>query len=419
MRKFLLTLVLAISCNYLLAQTVDDIKDFINRGQWDKAKTAVDAFLIKEKNATKWEGWWYKGVIYNEIAKSEQFKNLVTDGRMEAFNAFKKYYEIETKALQGSLEQHVRLFDIYGGYFDSAAVDFNAKKYLQAYTNFKNAYTIEEFIVSKGFEYNNFKFPEFDTTLIQNIALSAYMAKKEDDAAIYYNKIAEKKIAGKENQEVYQFLVEYYNKKKDIANRQRFIQVGRELYPDDDFWYLTELGDVDKKDKKTMFSKYAELAKIYTNKPNLYYNYGVELYNYTYDIDKKPADYKDLQKKIEEVLKHALALNKNYTEASMLMSMHLYNTIFDFQDEMKLIKGNTAAEQKKKTDLKAHMIAKADEMIPYALTVFDALNAMTSLKPNESGNLRKITDFLVSAYEIKGDKAKADEYKKKLENKQN
>jgi hypothetical protein len=419
MQKFLLTLLVAISCNFLFAQTVDDIKDFINRGQWDKAKIAVDVFLTKEKNAAKWEGWWYKGVIYNEIAKSEQFKNLVADGRMEAFNAFKKYYEIETKALQGSLEQHVRLFDIYGGYFDSAAANFNAKKYTQAYTNFKNAYTIEEFIVSKGFEYNNFKFPEFDTTLIQNIALSAYMAKKDDDASIYYNKIAEKKIAGKGNQEVYQFLVEYYNKKKDIANRQKYIQVGRELYPDDDFWYLTEIADVDEKNKRVLFAKYAELTKIYTNKPNLYYNYGVELYNYAYDFDKKPADYKDLQKKIEEVLKQALKINKNYTEASMLMSMHLYNTIFDFQDEMKLIKGNSAAEQKKRTDLKTQMITKADEMIPYALTVFDALNAMTSLKPNESGNLRKITDFLVSAYEIKGDKAKADEYKKKLEGKQN
>lgn len=420
MQKFLLTLLVAVSCNFLSAQTVDDIKDFINRGQWDKAKTAVDAFLTKEKNATKWEGWWYKGVIYNEIAKSEQFKNLVADGRMEAFNAFKKYYEIDTKSVQGSLEQHVRLFDIWDNYFKIAITRYNDdKNYEDAFSNFKKTLLVEEYISSKGFEYINFKFPPFDTSLIRNIALSAHMAKKDDSAAKYYSRIADKKIGGDDYLDTYQFLVEYYNKKKDITNRQKYILFGRELYPDDDFWYLTELGEVDEKDKKTLFSKYAELIKVYTNKPTLFYNYAVELYNYTYDNNKKPADYKNLQNKIEEVLKQTLNINKDYTEASMLMSMHLYNMIFDIQDELKLIKGNTGADQKKRADIKAQMITKADEMIPYALNVFNALNARTALKPTESANLRKITDFLVSAYEVKGDKAKAEEYKRKLDNKQN
>ncbi len=415
MQKFLLALIFTIAGNMLPAQTVDDIKELINKGQWDKAKTAVDAFLTKEKNAVKWEGWWYKGVIYNEIAKSEQFKNLAPEGRMDAFNAFKKYYEVDTKAIQATLEQHVRLFDIYGGYFDMAAANFNAKKYDSAFINFKNAYTIEEYIASKGFEYNNFKFPEFDTTLIQNIALAAYMAKKEDDAVIYYNKIAEKKIAGKENMDVYQFMVEYYHKKKDMANKEKYLQLGRELYPDDDYWYLTELADVDEKDKKALFVKYTELSQKYTNKPTMLYNYAVELFNYTYTGDSKPADYKELQKKIEEILKQALALNKNYTEANLIMSRHLYNVSFDFQDEMKLIKGNTPADQKKKADLKTMMVAKADELIQYAMQVFDVLSAKATLKPSEKGNYKMITDLIVSAYELKGDKAKVDEYRKKLE----
>ena len=420
MQNFLLTLLVSTFCNILSAQTVDEIKDFINRGQWDKAKTSVDAFLTKEKNATKWEGWWYKGVIYNEIAKSEQFKNLVADGRMEAFNAFRKYYEIDTKAVQGSLEQHVRLFDIWDNYFKIAITLYNDdKNYEETFLNFKKTLLVEEYISSKGFEYINFKFPLFDTSLIRNIALSAHMAKKDDSAAKYYSKIADKKIGGGDYLDTYQFLVEYYNKKKEITNRQKYILLGRELYPDDDFWYLTELGDVDEKDKKALFAKYAELIKIYTSKPTLFYNYAVELYNYTYDNNKKPADYKDLQNKIEEVLKQVLQINKNYIEASMLISMHLYNMTFDIQDEIKLIKGNTEAEQKKRAEIKTRMVAKVDEMIPYALNVFNVLNARTSLKPTESGNLRKITDFLVSAYEIKGDKVKADEYKKKLESKQN
>jgi hypothetical protein len=416
MQKLFLALMVTVIGNSVLAQSIDDVKDFINKGQWDKAKTSVDAFLAKEKNAAKWEGWWYKGVIYNELAKSEQFKSLVPDGRMEAFNAFKKYYEIDPKMLQATLEQHVRLFDIYSGYFDKAAALFNDKKYDEAFNSFRNAYTVEEYIASKGFEYNNFKFPVFDTTLIQNIALSAYMAKKEDDAAVYYKKIADQKIAGKDNIDVYLYLVDYYNKKNDLVNREKYLATGRELYPDNDFWYQTELADADEKDKKALFAKYEELGSKYPNKHVLFYNYAVELFNYAYARDAKPADYKEIQKKIETALRHTLSIKGNYTEANVIMSRHYYNLSFDLQDEMVAIKGNTVADQKKKADMKALIIAKSDELIPYALAAYDAYDAKTSLNPLEKANFKIVTDMLASAYELKGDKVKMGQYKKKLEN---
>ena len=69
-----------------------------------------------------------KVLVYNEIAKSDKYKALAPDGRMEAFNAFKKYYEIDPKAVRATLEQHVRLFDIYNGYFDLGVSSFGAFK---------------------------------------------------------------------------------------------------------------------------------------------------------------------------------------------------------------------------------------------------------------------------------------------------
>jgi hypothetical protein len=415
MQKFLVALLLLFTGITLHAQTIDDIKEQIYKGQWEKAKASVDAFLLKEKNAAKWEGWWYKGVVYNELAKNEAFKATVPNARMEAFNAFKKYYELDPKTIQGTLEQHVRLFDIYGGFFDLAAAQFNEKKYDEAFTNFKNAYAVEEFINSKGYEYNNFKFPAFDTTLIQNIALSAYMAKRDDDAAVYYQKIADQKIAGKDNKDVYQFLVDYYHNKKDMVNREKYLQLGRELYPEDDFWYLTELADADETDKKARFAKYEELAKKYPEKYVLFYNYAVELFNYAYTSDVKPSDYKEIQKKIDAALNQSLSINKNYVEASVIMSRHIYNQIFDLQDELTAIKGNTPADQKKKADIRAAIVAKSDEIIPYAKSAFDIYNAKENLKPLEKANFKIVTDMLVSAYEVKGDKAKAEEYKKKLD----
>jgi hypothetical protein len=415
MQRFLVSLLILLGSSRLFAQSIEDIEGQFQKGELDKAKASVDGFLAKEKNAAKSDGWWYKGLIYNEIAKSDKYKNLAPDGRMDAFNAFKKYYEMDPKAVRGTLEQHVRLFDIYNGYFDQGVSSFSASKFDDALINFKNALTVEEYIASKGFEYNGFKFPTFDTTLIQNIALSAYRAKKEDEAAVYYKRIADQKIAGKDNVDVYQLLIEYYTKKGDNANKEKYLQLGRELYPTDDRWYLIELSEVDEKDKKALFAKYEELMPKYPDKYVLTYNYGVELFNYAYTSENKPADYKAVQGKFDNAMKKTLEIKKDYPEANMLLASHYYNIIYDIQDELKDIKTNTAADQKKKADIKKRMTETADMMIPYGQAAYDIYSSKATLKASEKGNFKKVCGYLSTAYEVKGDKAKSDEYIKKQE----
>jgi len=415
MQRFLLSLLIILGSTGLFAQTIEDIEAQVAKGEFDKAKASVDAFLAKEKNAAKSDGWWYKGLIYNEIAKSDKFKSLAPDARMEAFNAFKKYYEMDQKAVRATLEQHVRLFDIYNGYFDIGVTSFGASKFDDAYINFKNALMVEEYVGSKGFEYNGFKFPTFDTVLNQNIALSAYRAKKEDDAAVYFKKIADQKIAGKDNIDVYQLLVEYYAKKNDKANKEKYLQLGNELFPEDDRWYQIELEEVDSKDKKALFAKYDELMPKYPGKHLMTYNYAVELFNYTYAGDTRPADYKETQKKIESVLKATIAANKSYPEANVLMARHFYNVLYDYQDDMQAIKGTTEADKKKKADLKTKMNESADQLILYSQAASDLYSAKPTLKAGERGNYKVVNGYLSTAYDVKGDKAKADEYRKKSE----
>lgn len=414
MQRFLLSLLILLGSSRLFAQSIEDIEGQFQKGELDKAKASVDGFLAKEKNAAKSDGWWYKGLIYNEIAKSDKYKSLSPDGRMEAFNAFKKYYEMDPKAVRATLEQHVRLFDIYNGYFDQAVADFGANKFNEAYGNFKNALTVEEYISGKGLEYNGFKFPAFDTTLVQNIALSAYRAKRDDEAVVYYKKIADQKIAGKDNVDVYQLLVEYYGKKNDKINREKYLQLGRELYPADDRWYQIELEEVDEKDKKALFAKYEELIPKYPDKYVLSYNYAVELFNYS-NQDPKPADYKETLTKFENALKKTLEINKSYPEANMLMAGHYYNKIYDIQDELREVKGNTPADQKKKADIKKRMTDMADQVIPYGQAAFDIYSSKATLKASEKGNFKKVAGYLATAYEVKGDKAKSDQYIKKQE----
>src|SRR4051812_6139501 len=119
MRKLIFSILLAVFALNTYAQSIDDIKDQVGKQQWDKAKEQIDKYLANEKNSKKADGWFYKGVIYNEIAKSDKFKSLVPgDARMEAFTALQKYLELDPKNILGTIEQNVRFFDIYNGYFD-------------------------------------------------------------------------------------------------------------------------------------------------------------------------------------------------------------------------------------------------------------------------------------------------------------
>ena len=412
MQRFLLSLLILLVSSGLFAQSTEDIEKHLSAGALDKAKEAVDAFLAKEKNASKPDGWWFKGVVYNEIAKSDKFKSLVPDGRMEAFNAFKKYYELDPKSVRGTLEQHVRLFDIYNQYFDMGVKSFNDSKFDDAYNNFKNAHSVELYIAGKGWEYNNFKFPAFDTTLIQNIALSALKANKDEEAAVYYQKIADQKVVGEDFIGVYDWLVKYYEKKGDAANKEKYFQLAKQLFPNI-AWYEEELKTVDQKDKKALFAKYEELLPKYPKEYFLYYNYAVELFNYADISDPRPADYKAMQTKLETILKNAIELDKTKPEANFLLAVHYYNMIYDIQDEGKSIKTNTAADQKKKADINARAKETADKMIPHAIAAIDIYAAKEKLKASEKGNYKKLIGYVADAYDVKGEKTKGDEYRKK------
>jgi len=236
MRKFLFTLILAAAGTISFAQTLEEIQELMNKQQWDKAKEAIDKFSTNDKNSGKWETWYYKAHIYNTLSKDEKFKTTIPDAKMQAFNAYKKYIETDPKLIKGTLEQNVLLFDLYNSYFDEGAKSFDSKNFENAYAAFKNAYMIEEFVVSKGYTYGNFAFPSFDTALVQNIAVSALNAKKADDAALWYQKMAEKRIIGDDYRSVYEWLVQHYNDKKDAENRAKFMKLGRELYPASEYW---------------------------------------------------------------------------------------------------------------------------------------------------------------------------------------
>jgi len=414
MKKYCFFMMLLVAGFASFGQSLDDINKLRLLGQNKKAKDALDKFLSDPKNAGKAEAWYYKGTITNALSKDS---GVATADAMklkaDAFAALQKYQEMDPKQPSLVIDKYATFFDLYNGYFDIGAREFNKKNFTASFEGFKNALSIEDFVRSKGYEYNGFKFPALDTSLILNAAITANQSKDEASAVLYYRKLTDANLSSDQYLSVYQFLTEYYMKKNDEANLAAILEKGRALYPKDDYWTDVEVDRVTKSgDKAALIAKYEELMKRYPEKYAYAYNLGVEIYNQLYTADVRPANAIFLQEKLTETLKKAIPLDKGI-DSKMLMTRHLYNYAYDWQDSSKKIKGAKPDDIKKRNDLKAKFISKIDECIPYAEGAVTFFAALPTLRPIQKANYKDVLDMLSQFYAAKADPKKSAEYDKK------
>jgi hypothetical protein len=411
MKKGLLVVTLALLGNAIFAQTLDDVKKYVLLNKYEDAKTQIDKFMLDPKNAAKADGWYYKGVIYNEVSK---INATCTTCKIEAFEAFKKYQVMDAKNTWMNEEQNVRLFDLYNGFFDLGSKAYNAKDYKSAFDNFKNANTVGNYVNTKGFAYNGFKFPALDTSLILNIALAARLGNNDASAAEYYEKLAAIEVKGPDNIEMYEYLCNYYASTKNMSSFNNIITKGKKLYTDHAFWVEKEIDMVDSKDKRALIAKYEEILASNTLGYTLAYNYAVELFNFTFITDPRPTDYNDLKVKSKNAISNALKIS-NTADANLLMARALYNDSYDMQEEINKIKGAKPEDVKKKAEKKAAMNKTTDECIKYAENAASEFSKLTSYNRDQKKSYKSTYGLLVELYGLKANNTKVQEAKKNEE----
>ncbi|HYE53450.1 MAG TPA: tetratricopeptide repeat protein [Chitinophagaceae bacterium] len=413
MKRMLFSSLLALVATGLFAQKVDKAKDLLKAGKLAEARAEIDAFLAQEKNQKNADAWYTKAKIYGAMATDEKTKGLVPDPRMESFQALKKYTEVDDKMLITlQIDGYKPINDIYTGYYQDGANSFNAKDYEKSYAGFKNAIEVSKFMTEKG--WINLK---LDTNSVLYAGVSAEKLNKPDEAAIYYGQLAENKIKGEGFVEIYKWVANHHYEKKDIAAAQKYIDLGKEVYPSDPFWASLEL-DMTREsgDKNALFSKYEQT--IASNPDNhLYrYNYAVELYQHGYNVDstKRPANSAELIGKAAASVKEALRIKPDYARAQLFAGQISYNQGVDILNGAKAIKGTKPEEVKKKADLRAEAVKKFDEAIPYFLEVEKLLEPQGKLKMEDKSDLKEAYDLLITIYDQKGMKDKVKEYEVKF-----
>lgn len=411
MKKLFLTALLAAVGFLSQAQKLDKAKDLLSRKKLTDAKTEIDNVLAVDKNKTNADAWYTKAKIYGAIAADSSLKSSVPDARGTALEAMKTYLDMESKEkdqtkrnIQLTIDNNAPLIDLYTGYSKDAASFYNANNYNDAFVNFKKSLEVFDLLSSKGIV------PiKLDTTTTLYAGISAEKAQKPDDAAVYYGKIAEAKAKGEGFVEIYKWLADYYRRKDDVANANKFAALGKEVYPSDPFWTGFELDLArEKGSKDDLFKKYEEVIKENPDNYLFLFNYGVELYQTGYDPDasKRPANSKELIQKATEVMTKTLEKKPDFANANMVLGQIYYNQGVEINNENKNIRPKPGAKLppdslKKKEDLRVQTMQKFDQAVPYLTKVDEVLDSQGKLKMEDKDNLKNALDLLIIINEEK------------------
>jgi len=281
MRKSIITALLAIATLVAGAQPVDDALKQLGKNN-AKAKDAIDKITADPSNAKNADAWFVKAQIYNAIATDEKLKASVPDAYDQAFDAFRKAYEIDPNNKRMLIEAYKTGFVAYEGIANKAATAYQANNIAAAYEGYKKTLEDGDWLRAKDISYSGYKVPKVDTGMVFMAGYTAMKLNKNDEAMPYFTRFADAKI-GKEPDYVipYQFLTYQYKSKKDEANFKKYDDLGKQVYPNDPYFTTIKLDWArENNNYPELFSGYEELIARQPDSLNNNLAYASDMFDY-------------------------------------------------------------------------------------------------------------------------------------------
>ena len=411
MNKLVSVVLLSCIVSAGFSQTVKKAQSYLEAKQLDKAKTEIDGFLAKSPNDA--EANYLKAKIYEGIAADPVMsKTMQGDLRQDAFDAYKKVIadsaNIKTKMMV-MRDNYQPVFNLYTGYYEDAAKSFNDAAGAQSKAGFKDAMNLFEKANNIGqyIRENEWaKIGKVDTTLVLNIGKAALNAGDDAQAEKYFKELADAKIdgtGGKVDESFsvpYQWLTLYYKNKKDAADMKKYGELGRSLFPKENYFNLVMMDYYrEAKDMPGLFNIYDELLKENPDSTNYHFNYANDIFGYVYNSDEGTVikDKDVMLQKLQAELDQSMKLNPNDVNNNWLYSQFYYNKGIEARDIADKIRSTKPDDVKKKTDLAAQSKDFFNKAIPYADKAISTLE-VSKLK-DEKSKYKSIVNLMQNIYQ--------------------
>lgn len=240
MKKIVITgVVLAVGVFAGIAQKYDDAKNLIMLQQFDKAKENVDKNWTNAKYLAKPEAYILKAAIYAQVGSDPKNGDA---GKTMVDEADKLYSEYLVKDPKRALVMDPVYTNapivLYTFYINQGIAQYNLKDYPKALGLFEKSLYYSNFLNETGIA----KLP-LDTTgeLLAGAAAQNIGDMAHDKIAMsHYKKLADAKVAGDDGNTIYRFLARKSFDYEDIDGFNKYMALGKELYPNEEFYSFTE-----------------------------------------------------------------------------------------------------------------------------------------------------------------------------------
>jgi tetratricopeptide (TPR) repeat protein len=254
MKKFFL--LLAAICVSVIAMPqkgkVTSALGYIDQGNLDKAKDAIDQALKDEKTANWPNTYFALGKLAQACYKSDdqKFKEMYKDPLEEAYNAYEKAMQLDPKeGIKKKIITNMIYSDLAMDFFNQGSQRFEEKDYPGALKSFETQIKIAESDLYIG---------AVDTGMYYNAGLAAVNAGEYNKAITLFEKCAEMKYMGITP---YYQIYESYLGLGDTAKAESVLQSLDKIFPDDKTITLQLIDLYIKSNKPEEAQKYIKIAK--------------------------------------------------------------------------------------------------------------------------------------------------------------
>ncbi len=431
MKKFLLLLVSVCTLQMVWAQDLKKVQTAYLLNRFEDAKVELDKVMADPKQKDKLEAFYWKTKITAIYFKDAKLRDKSPSTLKDADDAFQKYMQADPAFAQVKEKGAEAFFDMYATGYELGIKQFNDKKWDDATTYFKITVEYGDIIFKN--KWSN-KPVVLDTIPILYLAYAYQNANKPEEASKYYGRLADAKVNGDNYIDIYRFLASHYTTTKNLPQFNKYVNLGRELYPkfpwdeleieymDENLTLAEKTALYDKENAAGTLSeiKYLQFGDIFVNAPHKEKN-----------MDSTTKKMYDL--KAAEAYQKAFAKNGENGVAAYNVGVIYYNIYGEYDDlyaaNIRTMQGLNAdrpveKDPKKKAASDAAYKAKTDpikkantelekplmENLNLSLEWLEKAYIILKAKPTrtstEKNVINKSVDFLANLYGYKRDKVR-------------
>lgn len=386
-----------------------------NKANLDEAIASINTIFSADDAKADPEAWITKGQIFNEIAKAEMNKKVISDqlkqeftlptpqAGLNALESFEKAMSMAVKksqtkdALAGIRESEDHLNNIGITYFQ-------IQDYANSYLNFKASLKSHDILKT------NKEASRLDDAMVKNdqvfyTAYAGYNSEYKNETLPLFESLY---TGGKAQPFVYEALFNLAADKKDITKAMEYLAAGRAANPDDNGLLFAEINFYLKEGKldiltdklKAAIAKEPDNVSVYTTLGNVYDQLNQQ--ERTAGNNAKADEYFNLA---FDYFKQSLEKDPKNFDATYSQGALYYNKAASMTAKLNELSNDySSAGTKKYNEIKAEMDGYFKQALPYFISA-------EQLDPKDQNTMIALKEI----YARSGELNKSTEYKNKLE----